>query len=95
MMVRSTSSNSRPDTLVQDRTPQPHCFLLQALSDYPPHASPGDRGNDVVVLVAMNMVCAPGAILWRTHAIVLDLAISFFHYHGALLTRQALSFPTP
>ena len=29
MMVRSTSSNSRPDTLVQDRTPQPHRFLLQ------------------------------------------------------------------
>ena len=29
MMVRSTSSNSRPDTLVQDRTPQPHGFLLQ------------------------------------------------------------------
>ena len=29
MMVRSMSSNSRPDTLVQDRTPQPHCFLLQ------------------------------------------------------------------
>ena len=43
MMVRSMSSNSRPDTLVQDRTPQPHRFLLQrtagpyiALSDYPP-----------------------------------------------------------
>ena len=29
MMVRSTSSHSRPDTLVQDRTPQPHGFLLQ------------------------------------------------------------------
>jgi hypothetical protein len=29
MMVRSMSSNSRPDTLVQDRKPQPHCFLLQ------------------------------------------------------------------
>ena len=29
MMVRSMSSNSRPDTLVQDRTPQPHRFLLQ------------------------------------------------------------------
>jgi hypothetical protein len=29
MMVRSMSSNSRPDTLVQDRTPQSHCFLLQ------------------------------------------------------------------
>src|ERR1700688_1750323 len=28
MMVRSMSSNSRPDTLVQDRKPQPHCFLL-------------------------------------------------------------------
>ena len=25
----------------------------------------------------------------NTHAIVLDLAISFFHYHGALLERQA------
>jgi hypothetical protein len=29
MMVRSMSSNSRPDTLVQDRSPQPHGFLLQ------------------------------------------------------------------
>ena len=29
MMVRSMGSNSRPDTLVQDRTPQPHRFLLQ------------------------------------------------------------------
>ncbi len=29
MMVRSMSSNSRPDTLVQDRTPQPHRFFLQ------------------------------------------------------------------
>ena len=29
MMVRSMSSNSRPDTLVQDRKLQPHCFLLQ------------------------------------------------------------------
>ena len=29
MMVRSLSSNSRPDTLMQDRKPQPHCFLLQ------------------------------------------------------------------
>ena len=29
MMVRSMSSNSRPDTLVQDRTPQPHRFLMQ------------------------------------------------------------------
>ena len=29
MMVRSMSSHSRPDTLVQDRTPQPHGFLLQ------------------------------------------------------------------
>ena len=29
MMVRSMSSNSRPDTLMQDRKPQPHCFLLQ------------------------------------------------------------------
>src|SRR2546430_5016876 len=29
MMVRSMSSNSSPDTLVQDRTPQPHRFLLQ------------------------------------------------------------------
>src|SRR6266699_4352522 len=29
MMVRSMSSNSRPDTLVQDRTPQPHRCLLQ------------------------------------------------------------------
>jgi uncharacterized membrane protein YfcA len=28
-MVRSISSNSRPDTLVQDRTTQPHRFLLQ------------------------------------------------------------------
>ena len=45
IMVRSMSSNSRPDTLVQDRVPQPHRFLLpthggsihwgQALSDYP------------------------------------------------------------
>ena len=33
MMVRSTSSNSRPDTLVQDRTPQLHCFLLQRTAD--------------------------------------------------------------
>ena len=29
MMVRSMSSNTRPDTLVQDRTLQPHRFLLQ------------------------------------------------------------------
>ncbi len=29
MMVRSISSNTRPDTLVQDRTLQPHRFLLQ------------------------------------------------------------------
>ena len=29
MMVRSMSSNSRPDTLVQGRSPQPHGFLLQ------------------------------------------------------------------
>ena len=29
MMVQSMGSNSRPDTLVQDRTPQPHRFLLQ------------------------------------------------------------------
>ncbi len=46
MMVRSMSSNSRPDTLVQDRTPQPHRFFLQRtagpyigvkrFSDYPP-----------------------------------------------------------
>ena len=29
MMARSMSSNSRPDTLVQDRTPKPRRFLLQ------------------------------------------------------------------
>src|SRR5262249_6026251 len=29
MMVRSMSSNTRPDTLVQDPTLQPHRFLLQ------------------------------------------------------------------
>src|SRR5713101_2438223 len=29
MMVRSMSSNTRPDTLVQDRTLQAHRFLLQ------------------------------------------------------------------
>ena len=29
MMVRVMGFNSRPDTLVQDRTPQPHRFLLQ------------------------------------------------------------------
>src|SRR6266700_2741305 len=29
MMVRSMSSNSRPDTLVQARTPPPHRFFLQ------------------------------------------------------------------
>src|ERR1700719_3668786 len=29
MMVQSMGSNSRPDTLVQDGTPQPHRFLLQ------------------------------------------------------------------
>jgi len=32
-MVRSMSSNSRPDTLVQDRTTQPHRFLLQRTAD--------------------------------------------------------------
>jgi hypothetical protein len=29
MMVRSMSSNTRPDTLVQDPTLQPHRFVLQ------------------------------------------------------------------
>src|SRR5580704_8890948 len=40
MMVRSMGSNSRPDTLVQDRTPQPHRFLLQRTAG-PYMGSPG------------------------------------------------------
>jgi hypothetical protein len=46
MMARSMSSNTRPDTLVQDRTPQPHHFPL-ATHGGSIHLGHGEAKRDV------------------------------------------------